>query len=56
MLEVAGKLWHRPDLRQKAQRIHAGRSAERAFDGTFFIDNAVRVDGDLVSQAAENRA
>lgn len=49
MLEVAGKLYNRPDLQQKAQRIHE-TIREQAFDGTFFIDNAVRVDGKLVPQ------
>ena len=49
MLKVAGKLYNRPDLQQKAQRIHE-TIRKQAFDGTFFIDNAVRVDGDLVPQ------
>ncbi len=53
MLETAGRLYDWPQLVIKANRIRKV-IREQAFDGQFFIDNAVRVDGVLVPQP-ENR-
>ncbi|MHA7110190.1 hypothetical protein ACRTDU_08700 [Sunxiuqinia elliptica] len=53
MLETAGRLYDWPQLVTKANRIRTV-IREQAFDGQFFIDNAVRVDGVLVPQP-ENR-
>lgn len=53
MLETAGRLYDWPQLVKKANRIRTV-IREQAFDGQFFIDNAVRVDGVLVPQP-ENR-
>ncbi len=48
-LEVAGKLYNQPALTAKAGRIHEA-IRKQSFDGTFFIDNAIREDGRLVAQ------
>ncbi|MDX9882694.1 MAG: hypothetical protein RBS73_11570 [Prolixibacteraceae bacterium] len=53
MLEVTARLYHLPELRTKAEKIRK-TIREQAFDGTFFIDNAIRVNGNLVPQK-ENR-
>ena len=48
-LEVAAKLYNRPALAVKAGRIKE-TIREQAFDGTFFIDNAIRENGRVVPQ------
>jgi len=53
MLEVIDRLYQRPDLYQKAQRIKE-TIRKQSYDGTFFIDNAKRINGQLVPQV-ENR-
>ncbi len=52
MLDVAGKLYNRPELAQKAARIR-DTIRKQSFDGEFFVDNAVRKDGKL--QVTRNR-
>lgn len=49
MLETAGRLYAMPELIEKASRLRDAIRAQ-AFDGTFFIDNAIRKDGKLVPQ------
>ena len=49
MLEVTARLYHLPELRTKAEKIRE-TIREQAFDGTFFIDNAIRVNGKLEPQ------
>ncbi len=49
MLDVAGKLYNRPALSTQAEKLRE-TIREQSFDGTFFIDNALRVDGKLVPQ------
>lgn len=49
MLQVAGKLYDKPELVKKAERIQ-NVIREQSFDGQFFIDNAIRENGKLVPQ------
>ncbi len=49
MLEVYGNLYSRPDLVTKANKIRE-TIRKQSFDGTFFVDNAVRENGRLVVQ------
>jgi alpha-L-rhamnosidase len=51
-LETAGRLYDMPDLTREADKIRE-TIRYQSFDGTFFIDNAVRVDGKL--QPTTNR-
>ena len=51
MLEVAGALYDRPELQEQAARLRE-TIRRQSFDGTFFIDNAVREGGKLVPQKA----
>lgn len=46
-LEAAGRLYDQPDLSQTAQRLR-DTLRRLAFDGTFFVDNAIRRDGRLL--------
>jgi hypothetical protein len=48
-LEVVAKLYNKPALATKAARIHE-TVRRQSFDGTFFIDNAIRENGQLVPQ------
>jgi len=48
-LEVAAKLYNQPSLAAKAARIHEA-VRKQSFDGTFFVDNAIRVNGQLTPQ------
>ena len=48
-LEVAAQLYNQPDLAAKAARIHE-TIRRQSFDGTFFIDNAIRENGQLTPQ------
>ncbi len=49
-LEVAGKLYHDEGLRQRAERVRETIRAQ-SYDGSWFVDNAVRTDGKLVRTA-----
>lgn len=49
MLEVTAALYDLPELKQKAERIK-DTIRKQAYDGTFFIDNAIRVNGKLEPQ------
>jgi alpha-L-rhamnosidase len=51
-LESAGRLYARADWLAEAQRLR-GMIASQAFDGEFFVDNSVRVEG--VLQRTSNR-
>jgi hypothetical protein len=51
MLEVVSRLYLQPELYNKAQKIKEV-IRKQSYDGTFFIDNAVRVNGKLVPQSA----
>lgn len=51
MLEVVDRLYQRPDLYEKAQKIK-DVIRRQSYDGTFFIDNAKRINGKLVPEAA----
>jgi hypothetical protein len=48
-LEVAAQLYNQPDLAAKAARIHE-TIRRQSFDGTFFIDNAIRENSQLTPQ------
>ena len=48
-LEVVAKLYNKPALAAKAARIHQTVRTQ-SFDGTFFIDNANRENGQIVPQ------
>ena len=52
VLDVAGRLYGKPELAQKADRIR-DTIRKQSFDGEFFVDNAVRKDGKL--QVTRNR-
>ncbi len=45
-LGVAGRIYKKPELVQKAERIRQ-TIREQSFDGQFFVDNALRKDGKL---------
>lgn len=45
-LEVAGRLFHYPELEKKAEAVRKVIRAQ-SYDGTFFVDNAVREKGKL---------
>lgn len=49
MLEVAARLYNLPELKMKAEKIK-DTIRKQAYDGTFFVDNAIRVDGKLIPQ------
>lgn len=49
MLDVAGDLYGRPALKAQAAKLQEV-IRQQSFDGEFFIDNALRVDGKLVPQ------
>lgn len=53
MLEITSSLYNKPELYTKAQKIKQ-KIKEQSYDGKFFIDNAIRVNGKLVPQK-ENR-
>jgi alpha-L-rhamnosidase len=52
-LSVAGRIYQRPELIEKADRIRQ-QVRRQSFDGRFFVDNAVRKDGKL--QVTQNRS
>ncbi len=49
MLEVVAALYNKPALKYKAEQIK-DTIRKQAYNGTFFVDNALRVDGKLVPQ------
>jgi len=48
MLDAAGRLYNKPDLSQRSEALRAV-IREKSFDGEFFVDNAMREKGELVS-------
>ncbi len=46
VLSAAGRLYDRPELLEKAEKLRE-TIRKQSFDGTFFVDNAVRKDGKL---------
>ena len=52
VLSAAGRLYDRPDLVKKAEKLRE-TIRKQSFDGQFFVDNAVRKDGKL--QVTKNR-
>ncbi len=49
-LDAAGRLYRLPDLNAKAARVR-DTIRRQSFDGEFFVDNAVRKDGQIASNA-----
>lgn len=48
-LEVTGRIYSLPHLLEKAERLR-NTIREQAYDGLFFVDNAIRIEGKLVPQ------
>lgn len=51
MLSIVSALYDQPDLQEKAFRIQQ-TIREQSYNGNFFTDNAIRVDGKLIPQTA----